>query len=441
MSITLIRNAVILTMNADNEVVKGDIAIKDNVITAIGENLQIQAEVVIEADGKVLLPGFVQTHIHLCQTLFRGRADDLALIDWLRQKIWPLEAAHDEESVYYSALLGIGELIRSGTTTILDMETVHYTDSAFRAIEESGLRALSGKVMMDHGTEVPLALQEDTESSLQQSVDLLERWHGAANGRIQYAFCPRFVVSCTEELLIGVRDLSEQYKVKVHTHASENVDEIALVEAERGMRNVVYLDRIGLAKPNLILAHSIWLNEEEKAIIRDRGVKVTHCPGSNMKLASGVAQVPELLREGIRVGIGADGAPCNNNLDMFQEMRLTAYMQKIRHGPTVMDARTVLRMATMGGAEVLGMEREIGSVEVGKLADLQLLDLEDFHVYPSYDSDIFSRVVYAATRGDVDTVLIDGRIVMQGKIVKTIDRNQVLKQSDRVLKELLSRIG
>jgi 5-methylthioadenosine/S-adenosylhomocysteine deaminase len=428
-------------MNGSNEVLKGDVLITGNRITSIGDHLTEQVDVIIDAGGKVLLPGFVQTHIHLCQTLFRGRADDLALIDWLRQKIWPLEAAHDEDSVYYSALLGLGELIRSGTTTILDMETVHYTDSAFRAIQESGMRALSGKVMMDHGTEVPLALQEQTESSLQQSVDLLERWHGAANGRIQYAFCPRFVVSCTEELLIGVRDLSEQYKVKVHTHASENLDEIALVEAERGMRNVVYLDHIGLAKPNLILAHSIWLNDEEKRIIRDRGVKVTHCPGSNMKLASGVAQIPELMREGIAVGIGADGAPCNNNLDMFQEMRLTAFMQKIQHGPTVMDARTVLRMATMGGAEVLGLEKEIGSIEVGKLADFQLLDLEDFHAYPSYDADLFSRVVYAATRGDVDTVLIDGEIVMQGKMVKTIDRKRVLTESDRTLKGLLNRIG
>ncbi|RED65977.1 5'-deoxyadenosine deaminase [Cohnella lupini] len=441
MATKLIRNAVIMTMNAGNEIVQGDIFISDNVIKEIGANLNAQADRVIDAGGKVLLPGFVQTHIHLCQTLFRGRADDLALIDWLRQKIWPLEAAHDEDSVYYSALLGLGELIRSGTTTILDMETVHHTESAFRAIEESGMRALSGKVMMDHGTEVPLALQENTQASLQQSVDLLERWNGAANGRIQYAFCPRFVVSCTEELLVGVRDLSERYKVKVHTHASENLDEIALVEAERGMRNVVYLDHIGLAKPNLILAHSIWLNDEEKRIIRDRGVKVTHCPGSNMKLASGIAQVPELLREGIKVGIGADGAPCNNNLDMFQEMRLTAFIQKIQHGPTVMDSRTVLRMATMGGAEVLGMENEIGSIEVGKLADLQLLDLEDFHVYPSYDADLFSRVVYAATRGDVDTVMIDGEIVMQGKVVRTIDRTRVLKESDRTLKGLLSRIG
>jgi cytosine/adenosine deaminase-related metal-dependent hydrolase len=234
--------------------------------------------------------------------------------------------------------------------------------------------------------------------------------------------------------------LSAQYGVKVHTHASENREEISIVESERGLRNVVYLDHIGLAKPNLILAHSIWLDEEEKRIIKERGVKVTHCPGSNLKLASGVAEVPELLKEGIDVGIGADGAPCNNNLDMFQEMRLTAFIQKVKHGPTVMNAKTVLQMATMGGARVLGLEDKIGSIEVGKLADLQMLDLEDFHVYPSFDADWYSRVVYAATRGDVDTVMIDGQVVMESRIMKTIDKPLVLREADRTLKELLARL-
>ncbi|CAM3152768.1 5'-deoxyadenosine deaminase [Paenibacillus lupini] len=441
MGSTLIRNAVIMTMNETNDILVGDVLVIGNQIAQIGANIQVtDVDRVIEAGGKVLLPGFIQTHIHLCQTLFRGRADDLELIDWLRTRIWPLEAAHNEDSVYYSAMLGIGELIRSGTTTILDMETVNHTESAFQAILESGIRAVSGKVMMDHGTEVPLALQEKTEQSLKESVELLEKWHGAAGGRIEYAFCPRFVVSCTEELLIGVRDLSAQYGVKVHTHASENREEISIVESERGLRNVVYLDHIGLAKPNLILAHSIWLDEEEKRIIKERGVKVTHCPGSNLKLASGVAEVPELLKEGIDVGIGADGAPCNNNLDMFQEMRLTAFIQKVKHGPTVMNAKTVLQMATMGGARVLGLEDKIGSIEVGKLADLQLLDLEDFHVYPSFDADWYSRVVYAATRGDVDTVMIDGQVVMESRIMKTIDKPLVLREADRTLKELLARL-
>lgn len=441
MSTILIRNAVIMTMNNDNEIFQGDVLIQDQRIMKVSHTpLSDDIDQIIEANGMVLLPGFVQTHVHLCQTLFRGRADDLELIDWLRERIWPLEAAHSEDSVYYSALLGIGELIRSGTTTILDMETVHHTESAFQAILESGIRAISGKVMMDHGTEVPLALQENTEQSLQDSVDLLTKWHGAANGRIQYAFCPRFVVSCSEQLLIGVRDLSAQYQVIVHTHASENREEIAIVEAERGMRNIIYLDHIGLARPNLVLAHSIWLNEAEKKIIRERGVKVTHCPGSNLKLASGIAEIPELMKNGIPVALGADGAPCNNNLDMFQEMRLAALVQKVAHGPTVMNAQTVLRMATMGGAQVLGMEHEIGSIEPGKLADLQLLDLEDFHVYPSFDSDWYARVVYAATRGEVHTVIIDGKIVMSNRVMQTIDKSLVLKQADQSLRRLLDRL-
>lgn len=314
-----------------------------------------------------MIPGFVQTHIHLCQTLFRGKGDDLELMDWLRKRIWPLEAAHDEESLYYSAMLGIGELITSGTTTIVDMETVNHTDFAFQAIAKSGIRALSGKVMMDQkNADAPAALQEDTAASLQESVDLLEKWNGYGNGRIQYAFSPRFVISCTEPLLKEVRNLSEYYGVKVHTHASENLGEIEIVQAMTGMRNVVYLDHLGLANERLILAHCVWLDEEEKRILRDRGVHVSHCPGSNLKLASGIADTPGMLHDHIHLSLGADGAPCNNNLDMFNEMRLAAVIQKPQHGPTTMDARSVFRMATIGGAKAVGMEDQIGSIEVGK---------------------------------------------------------------------------
>ncbi|TVY10007.1 5'-deoxyadenosine deaminase [Paenibacillus cremeus] len=438
-----IKQAHIVSMNAEDDIFTGDVWIQDDRIVYVAPDLQFmepQADRVISGKGRVLMPGFVQTHIHLCQTLFRGRADDMELLDWLKKRIWPLEAAHDEESVYYSALLGIGELIRSGTTTILDMETVNHTASAFRAMAESGIRAVSGKVMMDQGVGVPKELLEQTEASLNESVALLEQWHGHDGGRISYAFCPRFVVSCTEALLTEVRDLSAHYGVKVHTHASENRGEIELVERERGMRNVVYLDHIGLAKPNLILAHCIWLDDEEKRIIRERGVKVTHCPGSNLKLASGIAEVPDLLSRHIQVGLGADGAPCNNNLDMFQEMRLTAYMQKVQHGPTSMNAKTVLRMATMGGAEVLGMEEEIGSIEPGKKADVILLDLNDFHTYPAHETDLYSRIVYSATRGDVETVIINGTIVMEDRMHLTVDKALVLKESDRAISRLLKRI-
>lgn len=437
MASILLKQAQIVTMDEKDTVFTGDVLVQDGRIAAVAERIDETVDERVDARGKVLLPGFIQTHIHLCQTLFRGRADDLELMDWLKERIWPMEAAHDEESVYYSAMLGIGELIRSGTTTILDMETVHHTESAFRAIEQSGIRAIAGKVMMDQGTDVPQRLQEKTEQSLQESVDLLEAWHGRDNGRIQYAFSPRFVISCTEELLLGVRELSRHYKVKVHTHAAENRGEIALVERERGMRNVVYLDHLGLATPDLILAHCVWLDEVEKEIIRTRGVKVTHCPGSNLKLASGIAEVPDLMKRHIHVGIGADGAPCNNTLDMFQEMRLTALIQKTLHGPTAMDARTVLRMATMGGAHVLGMEDQIGSIETGKQADLILLDLNEFHAYPSYDVDPYSRIVYAAGYSDVDSVMIGGTFVMQNKKLLTIDKSKVLSEADRCIKRLL----
>ncbi len=440
MTTILIKNAQIVTMNGQEEIVNGDILIENDLIKAIGPEIDAStADKIIEAAGHTVIPGFVQTHIHLCQTLFRGKGDDLELMDWLRKRIWPLEAAHDEDSIYYSAMLGIGELMESGTTTIVDMETVHHADYAFQAIAKSGIRAVSGKVMMDKGSEVPKALQEKTADSIQQSVDLLEKWDQFDGGRIKYAFSPRFVVSCTEELLKEVKVLSDKYNVLVHTHASENKTEIEIVQEETGMRNVVYLDHLGLANERLILAHCIWLDEEEKRIIKEKGVHVSHCPGSNLKLASGIADTSELLCNHASVSLGADGAPCNNNLDMFNEMRLAALIQKPIHGPTAMDARTVFRMATIGGAKAVGLEKEIGSIEVGKKADIAILNLQNFHTYPSYDVDPISRIVYSATRADVVTTIIDGRIVMENKIMRTIDKPLILKEADSSIKRLLKK--
>jgi 5-methylthioadenosine/S-adenosylhomocysteine deaminase len=437
----LIKNAEIITMNEQTDIVYGDLLIEDDRIAQISKCIEgVLPDKIIDATGKTIIPGFIQSHIHLCQTLFRGQGDDLELLDWLSKRIWPLEAAHDEESIYYSAMLGIGELIQSGTTSIIDMETVRHTDFAFRAIEESGIRALAGKVMMDQGDNVPVNLLEKTNESIQESVDLLGKWNNYDNGRIQYAFSPRFVISCTEDLLTEVRDLSNQYQVMVHTHASENLKEIEIVENERGMRNVVYLDHLGLASPRLILAHCIWLDDNEKRIIREKGVKVSHCPGSNLKLASGIAETPDMHDKGICLSLGADGAPCNNNLDMFNEMRLTALIQKPIHGPTAMDAKKVFRMATMGGAAAMGLEKEIGSLEVGKKADVVILDLNNFHTYPSTDVDPISRIVYSATRGDVETTIINGKVVMENRIIKTIDKSVVLKEANKAIKRLLNRL-
>ncbi|CAH1059756.1 S-triazine hydrolase [Paenibacillus pseudetheri] len=225
--------------------------------------------------------------------------------------------------------------------------------------------------------------------------------------------------------------------MKVHTHASENLGEIEIVQAMTGMRNIVYLDHLGLANGRLILAHCVWLDAEERRILRDRGVHVSHCPGSNLKLASGIADTPGMLHEQVSLSLGADGAPCNNNLDMFNEMRLAAIIQKPQHGPTTMDARSVFRMATIGGAKAVGMEDKIGSIEVCKKADLMLLNLLNFHTFPSYDVDPISRIVYSATRADVETTIIDGEIVMERGLLKTADKEIVLNEANRSIKRLL----
>ncbi len=443
MSTILVKNGRIVTMNPKREIIQGDILIKDERIVDIQAALhEAHPDRIIDAANKVIIPGLIQTHIHLTQTLFRGQADDMELLDWLKKRIWPLEATHDAESNYFSAKLGIAELIMGGTTTIVDMETVHHTHEAISAIYESGIRAVTGKCMMDYSSDVPAGLMETTESSISESVKLLKEWHMKDNGRIRYAFTPRFVVSCTERLLTTVRDLAKEYGVIIHTHASENRGEIELVEKDRGMRNILYLDRIGLMGPNLILAHCIWLDDEEMKVIADSGAKVSHCPNSNLKLASGIARVPELLDMGAHVSLGADGAPCNNNLDMFQEMRTAALIHKARLlNPTVMPADRVFEMATLGGAKAIGQENEIGSIEIGKKADLVILDVDALHSTPAYNVDLISQLVYSTSSKDVVTTIVNGKILMEDRKLTTLDANQIKQNCNSLIKRQLDRIG
>ena len=423
----LIKGATVITLDDENHVFHGDVFVENGRIGALGESLigrQYKAADVIDAHRRLLLPGFVQTHIHLCQTLFRGAADDLSLIDWLTKRIWPMEAAHTPESIYASARLGIAELIRGGTTCALTMETVHHTDAVFRAVEESGFRATVGKCMMDKGDEVPAGLREQPENSIAESLALLERWHGHAEGRIRYCFAPRFAVSCTRGLLERVSRLSRERGVLVHTHASESKDEILLVERETGRRNIEYLNDVGLAARNVILAHCVHLDRSEMEILSSTGTHVAHCPSSNLKLGSGFAPVFEMLAQGISVSLGADGAPCNNRLDMFTEMRTAALIQKAIHGAEALPALRVLRMATIDGARALGLDEEIGTIEVGKRADLTLLNIEALHTTPHPDP--VSTIVYAALMSDVETVIIDGRVVMRAGQLTTMDERAVI---------------
>jgi 5-methylthioadenosine/S-adenosylhomocysteine deaminase len=392
---------------------------------------------VIDARGAAVLPGFVQTHIHLCQTLFRGAADDLPLIDWLKRRVWPLEAAHTPASVRASARLGIAEMIKGGTTSALTMETVNHTAEVFRVVEETGFRATVGKCMMDTGDEVPAELFERTDDSVRESLALIEEWHGRAGGRVRACFAPRFAVSCTRELLEQVARLSRERGVLVHTHASENRTEIEMVERATGKRNIEYLSALGLAAPHVALAHCVHLNDAELDILARTGTHVLHCPSSNLKLGSGLAAVVEMLARGISVSLGADGAPCNNRLDMFTEMRTAALLQKVAHGADALPARRVLRMATIDGARALGLEQETGTLETGKRADCIVVALDRLHLTPR--PDIVSAIVYAAGASDVRTVVIDGRIVMRESELTTLSEREVIAEANEQAKHLFQR--
>src|SRR5712692_5981316 len=320
-------------MDRKDSIVRGDLLIRDGRIAEIGNNIKADAAETIDANGCVVLPGFVQTHIHLCQTLFRGAADDLALIDWLKKRVWPMEAAHTPESVRASAKLGVAELIKGGTTCALTMETVRHTEEVLRVVEESGFRATVGKCMMDRGNDVPRELYEETHGSVQESLRVIDEWHGRGDGRIRCCFAPRFAISCTRELLREVAQLARKRGVMIHTHAAENQNECKIVERDTGMRNVAYLDALGISGSHVMLAHCIHLDDEEMATLGRTKTNVAHCPSSNLKLGSGIARVAEMLERGISVSLGADGAACNNRLDMFTEMRTAALLQKGLHGP------------------------------------------------------------------------------------------------------------
>lgn len=437
----LFKNAHIVTMNSEREVLLGNLLVDGTVIAALGKDVTDHADQVIDLHGDLLIPGLIQTHVHLCQTLFRGQADDLALMDWLKLKIWPLEGGHDPESIYDSALLGIGELFLGGTTTIVDMETVHHTEHAFAAILSAGIRAVSGKVMMDnHYEDIPLSLRETTEASLKESIDLYEKYHGWGDGRLAVAFTPRFAISCTDELLREVANYAQVKNAFIHTHASENQGEVQELAGMRGMRNVVYLEKVGLTGPRLILAHCIWLDETEKEILVRSQTKISHCPSSNMKLASGLAPIPELMTRGAEISLGADGAPCNNNLDGFREMRHAALIHKPLFGPAAMPAQKVFELATLGGARAVGREHDLGSLEVGKKADLAVVSLQGLHTWPYEQGNVYTQLVYQATSADVQLTMVDGQIVMKDRQLLTIDVPRLKESALRSLKRVKERV-
>ena len=440
MQSTLIRNSTILTMNDRLDIVEGAIVVRDGRIVHVGPEPDGRHDRVIDAHGAYVLPGFIQTHIHLCQTLFRGSADDMPLLEWLKRRVWPMEAAHTPATLRTSTLLAASELLLTGTTTVLTMETVHDTDVVFETLARVGLRAIVGKCMMDFDDEVPRRLREQTQASIDESLALKKRWDGAAGGRLTAAFAPRFAVSCSRELLEAVAALSAREHAIVHTHASESRDEVEVVRRlSGGYSNLEYLAATGLATSQLCAAHCVWVDPREQALLAERDVKVLHCPGSNLKLGSGIAPVAEMRARGICVSLGADGAACNNRLDMFDEMRLAATLQAVRDKPGALTARDAVWMATREGARALGLDLEIGSLEVGKRADLIIVERDRAHLAP--DTDPWSTLVYAARGTDVRLTMVDGEILVRDFSLTGIDNAEVAADARHAAAELAGRAG
>ena len=392
----------------------------------------------IDASGCYVMPGLVQTHVHLVQTIFRGLAEELALLEWLRDRIWPLEAAHDETSLRATARLGLLDLLTTGTTTILDMGTTHGGDVIAEELVASGIRARFGQAMMDGGDGVPKALRESTSDSLHVNARLVMKWNEAADGRIGYAYAPRFALSCTRDLLEAVGDITKRLGLLIHTHSNENVAERALIEAATGQAPMAYLDGIGLVNERSVIAHGVNLDAREISILTERGASITHCPSSNLKLGSGIADVRALRERGITVGIGADGAACNNRLDGFDELRLAALLAASLHGPGALTAWDALAIGTRDGAKALRLDGEIGTIEMGKKADLIVLD-PDRLAGPAGDP--ATRIVYGGGSRAVRDVIIDGRLVVRNFRPLTLDAAEVRARAAEALPALVARAG
>lgn len=393
-------------------------------------------------ENLTLIPGFIQTHIHLCQTLFRGLADDLELLDWLQLKIFPYENAHNKNSLIASVRLGINELLLSGTTTLLDMGTLRHQQVIFEELQSSGMRAIAGKCLIDENDLFP-EFKSNTKAELDEIYQLAKTYHNTSNGKIKYGFAPRFVLSCSEKLLKESFEMKKDFAGSLyHTHSSENKDEIAEVKLRHNKENIEYFDSIGVIDDHSVLAHCIHVNDKETDLLKKNDVRVSHCPSSNLKLGSGIANIPKYLSKGISVSLGADGAPCNNNLSIFNEMRLAALIQKPIHGALAMDAKTVFKLATIEGAKALHLQNEIGSIEVGKKADLVLVDLNsNVHSISDNDQSIYSDIVYSSSAESVHSVMVEGKWKVLNKKSILYDQQELNKKSKEELKKLLNRVN
>ena len=435
----------IVTADSQNRILK-QVAVEliDKNISSFIPLTEIQKEnydEVYDASNLTLIPGFIQTHVHLSQTLFRGLAEDLPLLDWLRLKIFPFENAHNKESLQVTAQLSINELLTGGTTTFLDMGTLRYGEVVLQEMINSGIRGFSGKCLIDINDLYP-EFKSSAKDETMEMIGLAQNFHNTAEGRINYSFSPRFVLSCSEELLKETKEIMKDFPGSIyHTHSSESIDEIDEVRKRFHKENIEYFNSIGVLDDHTVLAHCVHTSESERKMLKDRNTRIAHCPSANLKLGSGIAPIPQYLKEGISVTLGSDGASCNNNLSIFNEMRLASLIQKPIHGTEVMNAKTMFRMATIEGAKALHLENEVGSIEVGKKADLVLIDLDSYsNSFSDSDEAVYSDIVFSSTTENVRSVMVDGRWLVKNKQSLVYDQRELMVKAKEELKNLLKRL-
>ena len=409
----------------------GEILIQGERITGIGlkGSVHIPDEQppirTIDGTGMIALPGFVNCHTHAAMTLLRGYADDLPLMEWLTEKIWPIEDKLTPEDVYWGSMLSCLEMIKSGTTTFADM--YFHMEQTAQAVEKSGLRACLSRGMIGNGPNAALAIEENTR--------LFTDWHGKAEGRIKVLFGPHAPYTCSPAYLEQVAGLADDFGIGLHIHIAETLSEVEQIKADYSKTPVAHLDSLGLFQREVLAAHCVYLNQTDLEILRHNNVSVAHCPESNMKLASGAAPVAEMLKAGIKVGLGTDGASSNNNLDLLEEMRTAALLQKlITNDPTVMPAYTALHTATAGGAQALGLGENIGVLKTGAKADLLLINSKAPHLCPRHND--YANIVYAAHSADINTVLVNGKILMENRQVLCMDEEEVLTKAQNCAQRL-----
>jgi 5-methylthioadenosine/S-adenosylhomocysteine deaminase len=419
----LIKNGTILTMDSENRLYEnGVLGVMGDTISLVGKHEVggYRGKEVIDAGGGLVLPGLINGHTHAAMTLFRGLADDLPLMDWLNNYIFPVESQMDGEFVSTGTLLACAEMIMSGTTTFCDMYL--FEEEVARAAKKAGMRCIVGEVLYDFDS----PNYGPVKKGLQYTEELIRSWRG--DPLVSVAVEPHSVFTCSPDLLTAANELAVKHGVPLIIHVAETLAEVREVIEKYGRTPFHHLDSLGLMGPHLVADHCVQVGPEEMVLIKSRGVSVIHNPESNMKLASGVASVPEMLNMGISVGLGTDGCASNNNLDLFTEMDMAAKLHKVQTmDTTVMDALTVLRMATIECACALGLGNEVGSLEKGKKADIIIVDMDKPHLTPMYNP--YSHVVYAARGNDVTHTIINGRMVMKERRLMTLALGEIF---DRV---------